>query len=105
MDSNSSDDEDFEGFVISPEEKSSYKVWTRKRRAAGRLSDNNLSEDDEEEGDEDEDSQSDDEDEDGDGNEFAEGLCSQRLTSSWRGIQGDPKSCIIVQCVQFKKNV
>lgn len=75
MDSNSSDDEDFEGFVISPEEKSSYKVWTRKRRASGRLSDNNLSEDDEEEGDEDEDSQSDeddDEDEDGDGNEFAE---------------------------------
>ena len=83
MDSDSSEDEDFEGFVVSPEEKSSYKVWTRKRRASGRLSDNDVSEDDEDEDDEDEDNQSDyddDEDEDGDGNEFAdEGLCSQAL--------------------------
>lgn len=57
MDSNSGD-EDFEGFVLSPEEKASYKFW-RKRKA---LTSNALNSD----SDEDTDADDDDEDEDED---------------------------------------
>ena len=57
MDGSSSDNEDFEGFVVSPEEKASYKVWTRKRRASEALesdSDDGMSGDDDEEDENDE---------------------------------------------------
>lgn len=62
LDSDSSDGEDFEGFVVSPEEKVSYKVWTKKRRALEAFDNNSDSEenvsgyeddDDEEEDDDD----------------------------------------------------
>ena len=55
MDSSNSDTEDFEGFVVSPEEKASYKVWTRKRRPSEAMdsdSDEDMSGDDDEEEDE-----------------------------------------------------
>ena len=39
MDSSSSEEEDFEGFVVTPEEKLSYKAWTRKRRASEAFND------------------------------------------------------------------
>ena len=56
MDSSSSEEEDFEGFVVTPEEKLSYKAWTRKRRASEAFndsSDDDLSGDDDNEDDDD----------------------------------------------------
>lgn len=56
-DSNSSDgdDEDFEGFIVSPEEKASYRVWSRKRRASNAFDSDSESEDDDDKEDEEED--------------------------------------------------
>lgn len=57
MDSSNSDTEDFEGFVVSPEEKESYKVWARKRRTSEALdsdSDDDVSGDDDDDDDEEE---------------------------------------------------
>ena len=68
MDSSSSEEEDFEGFVVTPEEKLSYKAWTRKRRASEAFndsSDDDLSGDDDNE-DNDDDDDDDDEDDDDD---------------------------------------
>lgn len=61
LDSDSSDgeDEDFEGFVVSPEEKASYRVWSRRRRALNAVDSDSESEDDDNE-------------EDGDGEEEEE---------------------------------
>ena len=61
MDSNSGDEE-FEGFVLSPEEKASYKFW-RRRKA---LTSNALNSDSDEDTDVDDDDDNDDEDEDED---------------------------------------
>ena len=71
MESSSSGDEDFEGFVVSPEEKASYRAWTRKRRASDAFNSNS---DDELSGDDDYmsgDDEDDDEDEDEDDDESA----------------------------------
>ena len=57
MDSSNSDTDDFEGFVVSPEEKESYKVWARKRRTSEALdsdSDEDASGDDDDNDDEEE---------------------------------------------------
>ena len=66
--SDSSDGEDFEGFVVSPEEKASYKVWTKKRRASVAFDDHSDSEDnvsgDEDDDDDDEEDDEDDYDDD-----------------------------------------
>ena len=59
MDSNSGD-EDFEGFVLSPEEKASYKFW-RRRKA---LTSNALNSDSDEDTDADADADDDDDDDD-----------------------------------------
>ena len=71
MDSSSSEEEDFEGFVVTPEEKLSYKAWTRKRRASEAFndsSDDDLSGDDdnEEDDDDEEDNQQENDDDDDD---------------------------------------
>lgn len=65
LDSDSSDgeDEDFEGFVVSPEEKASYRVWSRRRRALNAVDSDSESEDDDNE---------EDDEEDGDGEEEEE---------------------------------
>ena len=68
MDSSSSEEEDFEGFVVTPEEKLSYKAWTRKRRASEAFndsSDDDLSGDDDNEDDDDDDDDEDDDDDQG----------------------------------------
>ena len=67
MDSSSSEEEDFEGFVVTPEEKLSYKAWTRKRRASEAFndsSDDDLSGDDDNEDDDDDDDDDEDDDDD-----------------------------------------
>ena len=64
MDSNSGD-EDFEGFVLSPEEKASYKFW-RRRKA---LTSNALNSDSDEDTDADDDDDDDEDDEDKDEDE------------------------------------
>ena len=65
LDSDSSDGEDFEGFVVSPEEKVSYKEWTRKRRVSDAFEGNSDSEENASE-DDDDDDDDDEEDDDGD---------------------------------------
>lgn len=85
LDSDSSDGEDFEGFVVSPEEKVSYKIWTKKRRASVAFDDNSDSEDNVS-GDED-DEEDDDDDYDDDDYESAE--------EEDEGNEG--KRCIYVQ--------
>ena len=70
MDSSSSEEEDFEGFVVTPEEKLSYKAWTRKRRASEAFndsSDDDLSGDDDNEDDDDDDDDDDEDDDDDQG--------------------------------------
>ena len=70
MDSSSSGEEDFEGFVVTPEEKLSYKAWTRKRRASEAFndsSDDDLSGDDDNEDDDDDDDDDDEDDDDDQG--------------------------------------
>ena len=81
LDSDSSDgeDEDFEGFVVSPEEKASYKAWTRKRRAShtfdsGSGSEDNLSGDEDDDEEEEDDEDDDDSESAGEGEEENEGL-------------------------------
>lgn len=71
LDSGSSDEEDFEGFVVSPEEKASYKVWTKKRSASEAFDDGSDSED-YVSGDEDDDEEDDNDDDDDDDYESAE---------------------------------
>lgn len=66
LDSNSSDEEDFEGFVVSPEEKASYKVWTKKRSASEAFDDGNDSEDNVSDDEDDDEEEDDDDDEDDD---------------------------------------
>ena len=70
MDSSSSEEEDFEGFVVTPEEKLSYKAWSRKRRASEAFndsSDDDLSGDDDNEDDDDDDDDDDEDDDDDQG--------------------------------------
>ena len=70
MDSSSSEEEDFEGFVVTPEEKLSYKAWTRKRRASEAIndsSDDDLSGDDDIDDDDDDDDDDDEDDDDDQG--------------------------------------
>ena len=86
LDSNSSDEEDFEGFVVSPEEKASYKVWTKKRSASEAFDDGNDSEDNVSDDEDDDEEEDDDDDEDDDyqsaeeedeGNEGKRYMCVQ----------------------------
>ena len=81
LDSASSDEEDFEGFVVTPEEKASYKVWTKKRSASEAFDDGSDSEDNVS-GDEDDDEEDDDDDyesaeEEDEGNEGKRSMCVQ----------------------------
>ena len=64
LDSDSSDGEDFEGFVVSPEEKESYKVWTKKRRASVAFENSNDSDGNETSDEDDDDEEEDDDDDD-----------------------------------------
>ena len=61
MDSNSSD-EDFEGFVLSPEEKAGYKFWKRKNASISKAL--NSDSDDDTDGDDDDDEEEEDNDDD-----------------------------------------
>ena len=63
MDSNSGD-EDFEGFVLSPEEKASYKFWRRRKALTFNALNSDSDEDTDADADDDDDDDEDDEDED-----------------------------------------
>ena len=93
LDSNSSDEEDFEGFVVSPEEKASYKVWTKKRSASEAFDDGSDREDNVI-GDEDDYEEEDDNDDDDDDYESAE--------EEDEGNEG--KLCMCVQVCQSTFN-
>ena len=77
MDSNSGD-EDFEGFVLSPEEKASYKFWRRRKaltsNALNSDSDEDTDADDDDDEDEDEDHEESDDSDDKDDEQEIEGL-------------------------------
>ena len=81
MDSNSGD-EDFEGFVLSPEEKASYKFWRRRKALTSNAlnsdsdedTDADADDDDDDEDDEDEDHEESDDSDDKDDDQEIEGL-------------------------------
>ena len=73
LENDSSAGEDFEGFVVSPEEKASYKVWTKKRRASEAF-DDNIDSDDNVSGDEYDDDDDDDDDDYDSAEEEDEGI-------------------------------
>lgn len=72
VDSSSSDGEDFEGFVVSPDEKASYEVWSKKRRSSEAF-DNSSNSEEELSGDEVDDDNDEDEDDDDDYESMEEG--------------------------------
>ena len=73
MDSDSSD-EDFEGFVLSPEEKASYEFWSRKRCSATKVLDSDSDEDTNGDDDDDDDDDNEEEIDDSDDNEEVVGV-------------------------------
>ena len=86
MDSNSGD-EDFEGFVLSPEEKASYKFW-RKRKALISNALNSDSDEDTDADDDDDDDDDDNDDEDEDVDEDHEGIDDSDDKDDEREIEG-----------------